>query len=359
MAHELDMNAVTGKRAMFSVIETPWHREGFVVDTPPSMDEAMKLAGCDFDVVCRPVFVPGDPTAEAMRVEDFHKSPTGQAVVRLDRQGPASILAMVGDHYQPLQYRDAFGVLEPLLDKGVATLETGGTLRGGRDAWMLARFDVKDPVVQEVFAGELIPFGLVTSNHSGDASVILMETPVRVVCANTLGMALARQGNAVKVAHRGENAKVRVVEAAEQLFAGLVDRYRTIAKQYEAMKARILTVEEFTASVLDRVAPLPPDLHTPAGEHLTIRGYDLARKAAEERRAALTSKWHTGKGHTGDSSAWEAYNGAVEVIDHDVALFRTRGSRVASLLGGRLAECKATVLNRLAVLSGATAESRN
>jgi phage/plasmid-like protein (TIGR03299 family) len=347
MAHELDLNEANGRRSMFSVLETPWHREGVILNQAPSFLEAMTLAGCNFTVECRPLYVTEHQPGTGV---EYLQSPTGQAVRRTDRQGRESVLAVVGDTYEPVQYVDAFGILEPLLDQGVATLETGGTLRGGRDAWMLVKFNVKDPVVLEVFAREVVPFGLITSNHSGDASVQMMETPIRVVCANTLGAALGR-GGMVKVSHRGENAKVRVVEAAQQMFGGLVDRYRAIAEQYANLKARILTVQEFTSCVLDKSAPLPPDLHTPAGAHLTIRGYDLARAAADARRTAITAAWTSGKGHTGDLSAWEAYNGLVQVVDHDAELFRTRGSRVASMISGRLLATKKVALDSLVTLS--------
>lgn len=350
MAHELDRNEATGKRAMFSVIETPWHKEGVVLNAAPTFVDALKLAGCDYEVATRPVFVcEADGTT-------FSKSATGQAIVRMDRQTTLgeAVLKVVGDDYVPVQNRDAFGVLEPLLDKGVAHLETGGTLRGGRDAWMMVRFDISDPVVQEVFADEVVPFGLITNNHSGEARVLVMETPIRVVCANTLGAALVGwkdRNKAIAVAHKGD-ARVKVVEAAEELFGGIVERYRTIAEQYRAMKERILTVEEFTRTVLDEASPLPKDLHGYDTEHLTVRGYDLARKRAEERRAAITNAWTGGMGHAGDHSAWEAYNGAVEVIDHDANLYRTNGARVASLLGGRLLEAKSAVLNSVAALCG-------
>jgi hypothetical protein len=173
-----------------------------------------------------------------------------------------------------------------------------------------------------------------------------------VVCANTLGQALVGwrdRSDVVAVAHRGD-ARLKVVEAAEQMFGGIVERYRVIAEQYRAMKARILTVDEFVKAVLDNASPLPKDLHTVEGNHLTVRGYDLARKSAEIRREAIRDAWTNGKGHVGDHSAWEAYNGAVEVIDHDSTLFRTRGSRVASMIGGRLLEAKSSVLNAVAVL---------
>lgn len=347
MAHELDINSATGKSAMFSVRETPWHREDIVVADAPTYAEALRLAGVDFDVVARPVHV-------QMADGAMSQSPMGKAIVRLDRGTTLgeAVLSVVGDQYEPLQNRDAFGVLEPLLDKGVAHLETGGCLRGGRDVWMLVRFDIADPVVQEVFADEVVPFGLITNNHAGEARALVMQTPIRVVCANTLGQALVGwkdRTDVVAVSHRGD-ARVKMVDAAERMFGQIVERYHIIAEQYRAMRSRILTVDEFVKSVLDEASPLPGKAFTPDADHLTARGYDLAVAASEKRRDAIRHAWTDGAGHKADHSAWEAYNGAVEVIDHDSELFRTRGSRVASLLGGRLLERKSAVLNAVAAL---------
>lgn len=338
MAHELDRNERNGKSAMFSVRQTPWHREGVILNQAPTFDEALVLAGVDFEVGLKPLFVTDG-------ADGYVKSPTCKAIYRMDRDEKLgdAILSVVTDKYAPLQNRDAFGTLLPLLDKGVAHLETGGSLRNGGDTWMLVRFDIDDPVVREVFAAETVPFGLITNNHTGRASCEIMETPIRVVCANTLAAALG-SGKQVKVAHRGD-ARVRLVDEAEKLWGGIIERYQVIAESYRVMKATILEVDEFVQAVLDNAAPLPKLAFTPEGEHLTSRGYDAAFAAAEKRRTAITEKWEGGVGHVGDHSAWEAYNAAVEVIDHDVTLFRTRGSRVASLLGGRLAERKTLVLN--------------
>lgn len=344
MAHELDQNRITGKLAMFSVRETPWHREGVILNEAPSLEEGMRLAGADFEVGTQPIFVQSPGGA-------FHQSPTGKAIVRLDRQETlGEVLSIVGDQYEPLQNRDAFGVLLPLLDKGVAHLETGGTLRRGKDTWMLVRFDIDDPVVREVFASEVVPFGLITNNHSGESRALVMQTPIRVVCANTLGMALGAQAGAIKITHRGD-ARVRMIEAAEQLFGGIVERYRDIAEQYRDLKDTIISVETFTRSVLDAAAPLPPMAFTPEGNHLTTRGYDAAFLAASARRDKIEDMWMNGAGHDGTPSAWFAYNAAVEVIDHDVDLFKTRGSRVAQLLGGRLEQAKSRVLSNLVAVA--------
>lgn len=335
MSHELDTNKATGRKSMFSVGETPWHKEGVLLAEAPTFENALTLAGCDYEVVLKELFVKGD-------AESFEPTGIGRAVVRTDR---GTVLGVVKERYTPVSNRDAFSVLEPLLDNGVASLETGGTLRGGRDAWLMVKFAIDDPTVREVFRDEVVPFGLITNNHAGESRVVVMETPIRVVCANTLGAAVSRMDatNAVAVAHVGD-ARVKVVEAAERMFVGLTKRYRAIAESYSKLKATRLSTEAFVSSVLDVASPLPPDVGTVEAEHMTVRGYDMARAAAEKRRAALTLKWTSGKGHVGDHSAWEAYNGAVEVIDHDAALYRTHGSRVAALLSGRLLDRKAAVL---------------
>lgn len=342
MAHELDDNKLTGSKAMFSVKETPWHREGIILNDAPAFADAMRLAGCDYDVVVRDLFIAADDVYSPTNI--------GKAVVRLDTM---QTLGVVRDRYVPLANRDAFGILEPLIDAGVCKLETGGTLRSGRDAWMMARFTVSNRAM-DALRDEVLPFALVTNNHSGEAKCLLMETPVRVVCANTLGMAVRGwqdRTSAISVAHRGD-ARVKVVDAAKQLFGRLTQRYDMIADQYDAMRATRLTIDQFTSSVLDSAAPLPKLLGELDGQHLTSRGYDLAFELAKSRRNAITYAWHKGSGHLGDSSAWEAYNGAVEVIDHDVELFKTYKSRVSSLMQGKLLDAKSKVLNSVMQLCG-------
>jgi len=354
MAHELDLNAATGIRTMFSTRLTPWHNEGVILNSAPTFADAIALAGVGYSVELQDLFVRRivpiiEPGIIAADIQTYEETKTGKAVVRTDTQ---KVLGIVGDYYEPLQNVDVFGVLEPLLDRGVASLETGGTIRGGRDVWMMVRFNIDDAVVRETFTDEVVPFGLITNNHSGEARALVMQTPIRVVCANTLGAAITNwkdRADVIAVSHKGD-AKLKAVEAAEKLFGTIVDRYKMIAEDYRAMKSRILTVDEFTRTVLDKAAPLPGDLLTPEGDHLTTRGYDLAWTAATNRRTAITTAWTSGTGHKGDQSAWEAYNGAVEVIDHDSTLFRTRGSRVAALIAGSLQERKSAVLNAVSSL---------
>lgn len=346
MPHELD-RLDDGTGAMFSVRDTPWHREGTMLTEAPSLERALELGGLGFEVEVRPLYTrtQADPEVPAYT---YTRAGNACATVRTDRD---RVLGIVSDRYQPLQNTDAFGVLEPLLDAGLASLETGGSLRGGRDVWMLVRFHVDSPIVREVFADEVIPFGLISNNHAGQRKVVVQESPIRVVCANTLSLALEGRSRALAVRHTA-SVEAKTVEAAQQLWSGLIERYEIAARQYRALKAYHLDTALFRRLVLDVAAPMSPQLEK-AG--LTPR-QEGARNRILTRRTRLEQLWTEGAGHHGDHSAWEALNGAVQSIDHDSELWRVRGLRTAALFDGRLADLKGQVLSTLVA---AATPSRN
>src|SRR5690606_22341001 len=100
---------------------------------------------------------------------------------------------------------------------------------------MLVRFNIASPAVQEVFADEIIPFGMISNNHAGRRKVVVQETPIRVVCANTLGAALRDRPRAISVRHTA-SVEAKTTEAARTLWRGLVERYGRVAQQYRALK---------------------------------------------------------------------------------------------------------------------------
>jgi phage/plasmid-like protein (TIGR03299 family) len=322
-----------GRAAMFSVRLTPWHREGAVLPHPPdTIEEALSLAGLDFNVELQSVLRRRGNTATTV--------PEYFATVRTDRD---EHLGVVGRRYTPLQNRQAFEVLQPLLDSGVATLETAGALRGGRDVWVLVRFDIGDPVVREVFADEVVPYALLSNNHAGTRRVTLQETPIRVVCANTLGAAhrTAAEGRVFHVRHT-VNVRSKTAEAAQVLWAALVERYRVIAEQYRALQRSYLSDEQFTSLVLDVVTPRPEQWR----DRTASKQHKRAMERVSARRGRLQHLWFNGAGHQGDGSAWEAYNATAEALDHD-GLWQSESSRATALFDGWLGSAKQRVLDGL------------
>lgn len=258
------------------------------------------------------------------------------------------MLGSVGSSYEIVTNLEAFQSLKPLCDSGVFTIETGGVLRDGADAWLLGKWDIAKlgSAVQEVFGGEVVPYSTVLANHNGRRGILLGNTPVRVVCANTLGAAeTSGQSRWVTVNHFA-GAKVRLIEAAEGIFAGALQRFETIAAQYRTLKRCILTHEAFSQLVLDAIAPHP--LANPKFNPESKLAESVVDRADRKRRE-IYRLWVEGKGHTGERNAWYAYNAAVEAIDFNRDLWPTRdGSwRTASLLDGQLARMKTNVLDNL------------
>ena len=172
--------------------------------------------------------------------------------------------------------------------------------------------------------------------------MVVQETPVRVVCSNTLGMALTGPGKKIGVRHT-LNVEAKVVDAAQELWGGVAERYRIIADQYRLLKNTYMDEALFRTLVLDTTAPVKDEWLQPG----LFTSQQRARECVEKRRRRIEHLWTHGEGHTGDQSAWEAYNAVTATVDHDAKLWPTRGKRTASLFDGHLARIKQRVLNEL------------
>lgn len=183
---------------MFSVREKPWHGLGTIVMEAPASADALRLAGLDWNVVQEPIYT------------EFKENIAGyKANVRdSDRR----VLGVVSDRYKVVQNVDAFSFTDELLGKGVR-YETAGSLQDGRKVWLLARLPR-----EYIIAGERISPYLVFSNtHDGSGSVKVAVTPVRVVCNNTLNLALSTAKRSFSMIHTG-NIQDKIQEAKDTLF---------------------------------------------------------------------------------------------------------------------------------------------
>ena len=151
---------------MFSVRETPWHGLGIIVNDAPTSEDALRLAGLDWNVVQDDVF-----TDSGERITVY------KANIRdIDRK----IFGVVSDRYKVVQNTDAFSFTDELLGQGVR-YETAGSLQDGRRVWLLARMP------KEYIGGsdEICPYLVFSNSHDGTGAVKVAITPVRVVCNNS------------------------------------------------------------------------------------------------------------------------------------------------------------------------------
>ncbi len=171
-------HGITAKDSMFSVRETPWHRLGIVLKkAPSSVQDALKKSGLDWQVIQKPLYVPGPTKKDRPELVDGFL-----ANVRRDT---GDVLGVVTDRYTPVQNHAALSFVDNLLGTSL-TFETAGSLNAGKRVWVLARvpghITVGGDPVQEYL--------LFANRHDGKGSVQVLLTKVRVVCANTWAFAL-------------------------------------------------------------------------------------------------------------------------------------------------------------------------
>ena len=161
------------------------------------------------------------------------------------------VLGVVTDKYRVVQNEDAFAFTDELLGEGVK-YETAGSLNGGRKVWILARLPR-----EYVISGERISPYLVFSNtHDGSGAIRVAITPIRVVCNNTLNLALARAERSFSMIHTG-NINEKFEEAKKTLF--MADTYmEELGKEFErlrSIKVSDAQVEEY----VNMLIPLDED----------------------------------------------------------------------------------------------------
>jgi len=196
MAHNINRNINTGKDAFFSVKEKAWHGLGTIVNDYPTSGEAIIYAGLDYEVTKKPI-----QTTEG---EDIT---THFATVRTDT---AQILGVVGSKYEVVQNKTAFSFFDTLVDNNGIQYETAGALGDGEKIFITAKM----PEVIKVGRNDLIEqYIFLTTSHDGSGSIMAAFTPIRIVCNNTLNMALKNHSNAVYIKHTA-NAEQKLTEAA-------------------------------------------------------------------------------------------------------------------------------------------------
>lgn len=222
---------------MFYTREKPWHGLGIRVDEAPVSADALRLAGLDWSVLQEDIYT------------DAGDKITGyKANVRsTDRK----ILGVVTDRYKVIQNTEAFEFTDELLGRGVR-YETAGSLADGKKVWLLARLPR-----EYIIGGERISPYLVFSNtHDGSGAVRVAITPVRVVCNNTLNLALDTAKRSWSMIHTGD-IKGKIQEARDTLF--MAEEYMDhLGKEFERLR-KIEMSEEQVKEYMELLLPVEKD----------------------------------------------------------------------------------------------------
>ena len=170
---------------MFYTRQKPWHGLGTMVMEAPTSKEALALAGLDWKVIQKPI-----ETDDGLPITGFKANL---------RETDNQILGVVTDRYKVVQNEDAFAFTDALLGEGI-TYETAGSLQGGRRTWMLARL----PQHYIISGDEITPYLVFMNSHDGTGAIKAAMTPIRVVCQNTLNLAISTARRSWSTNHTGD-----------------------------------------------------------------------------------------------------------------------------------------------------------
>jgi phage/plasmid-like protein (TIGR03299 family) len=286
MSHELAI--INGKASMAYVGEKPWHGLGQELTANASLETWKKEAGMDWEIKDSPI---------RYMVDGEAKIYTGDRV--LYRSDTGEQLSIVSDQYKVVQPGEVLDFFQDLVSLQGMKLATAGVLYGGRRFWALAdtgrAFDVLN---NDRVKGML----LLTTSCDGKMATSAMFTSVRVVCNNTLSLALSSDSkSATRVTHRSIFDPTKV-----KADLGLVD------KAWEEFKSNITTMSKIKMSenaAHDFLRKLLEREGVPAEK----QPYTVDRDVA-----AIMKRMKDGMGtNKTEGTLWGVLNSVTEFVDHD------------------------------------------
>jgi len=242
MAHDLESD-----KSFASFRQPAWHGLGTVFTEEVNTTEMLQLANLhNWEVRLEEVVMPSPLVCDK---NYFFVTRTNPFI-----EGQNDVLGVVGERYHTLQNEDLFSFADAMLDGG--RWETAGSLKGGRVVFgsiALNRSIVLDP---NGVADKIDNYLLVHTSHDGSVSIQASVTPVRVVCANTLNMALRSTKQSFKIRHtQTANGKVQAARTALGLANAYLDDF---SKMANAMIQKEVNAKQFN-DVLLAVYPKPND----------------------------------------------------------------------------------------------------
>ena len=298
-----------GQASMFYINEVPWHGLGVKLNGPATAEEAITAAQLDWPVIKLPLTAGSKHLPVPDKFAMVRK--TGQLVQKTD-----PVLGVVGKDYTPLQNRDAFKFFDPIVGQDAAVYHTAGALGQGERVWILAKLPGQIRVVGDDISEKYL---LLSNSHDGKSSVQIKFTPVRVVCQNTLTMALS-DGAVYRVIHHAD-VQSRL-EQAHQMLGLINERFDDLEQTFQAMSR----VKMDSNRLSEYLATVYPDSKEPEKMELVKRERDWSQYFFDQGR---------GNRELGAAGTlWAAFNGVTEWQDHRKSRQNADQRLVSSWFGG-------------------------
>lgn len=298
MAHQFDSGLFVNSK-----LNKEWHGLGTVVAQPPATTrEAMQLAGMDWTVEESPVITYGDLDSAPALVD-------GWKVLR--RSDTRNTLHVCRDSWTPVQNSTAFEWFDPIIADGDAEISAAVSLQEGKRIAITAK--IKDGTDEVVNGDPIEAFLLLFNSHDGTLSLGVKFTNVRVVCANTLAMALQGEKRTISedMTWNGKTARIRHTKSIHDNLNAVRDAIdiQRRAFRYSIEEYRAMTKVDLSAAAFDQY------LSTVFAKQL-----ENDRKVQDLRQyEQLAQNFEAGigtdiKGVRG--TLWNAYNAVTEWTTH-------------------------------------------
>ena len=314
MPHDINQLVYVGKE--------PWHGLGTPLPANAEYDSIVQAAGF-YKAEERPVFAPGmdEPIPDKKA---------------LFRQDTGEYLATVNRGYEVIQFEEVARTLVEAAGGVRCIFHTAGTLgRSGVRGWLLG--ELPEPMRVRGDSSPIKRYILGYCGHDGTTAITLKNVATRVVCQNTIGVALGeRDGAEWHIVHT-TSARVRLEEAG-RAFRRLVQGYERFAALGDHL-AMTRFSEHQLRNVLDIVLPLPQD----KAEHPRL----------EKARNQVVQLFHAGTGIEGpiQNTAWAALQAVSEWADHHRNTRSVKGKPVEAMRLESIWMGKAAAIKKLALTS--------
>lgn len=245
MGHNIEYNARRGRHSFFSLKEPAWHGLGQIVQDAVTSEQAIKLAGLDFTVEKREVFTKPNPNNDLHLLE----VPNTFCLLRTDlnvilNKGGRTVTSA----YEVVQNVEAFEFFDNIVGSKQAIFETAGALGNGERIFVTAKLPSNFRILG---SNDIIEnYLLFTSSHDGSSAVEVMFTPIRVVCNNTLTLALSRNVNKISMRHTS-NVKDKLAQAAR-----LMGLYKIYDTEFQELISKLAREQMTELEVTDKVGKL-------------------------------------------------------------------------------------------------------
>jgi len=269
--------------------DTPWHGLGTKIENAATSAEAINAAGLNWEVKLEPVTYGND-----------HKVAEGHNVVV--RQDNGAALGVVGNVYHPLQNKDAFSFFDAVVGEKAAMYHTAGSLGIGEKVWILAKLPGYVRVVGDDITEKFL---LLTNTHDGSGSVKVLFSPIRVVCQNTLNLAIREamsSGSKISKVKHSASMGLRVSRIQDDL--GIISAKFGIFEQMAQRLATVQVTQTAFADYVKNIGMVEKDLKTTRSQNIM----DEVSALFEGRQKGGTMPGVKG-------TAWGAFNAVAEYVD--------------------------------------------